>query len=1121
VTAVPDFEIFDLSVLGADSHLWLSVQSRQGSVFGVSRSFPALSVPQPHTSPIEWMSAVVREARTDADPVARGIGRVLTELVFGIPDVAALLQQARGVAAARGAQLLVRLLLAPERISAWPWELMVDPQQPDRFLALARDVQLVRSGRSRTYAARQAPIQPPLNLLLVLSSPVPNPGDTDAPFDLYEEKRSLLAELQPLVDRGLLRVEVEDRPSVERLRRRMAAERRGFHLFHYLGHAQPAGLRLEERYGRSRLVTGEQISQLLQQLPDLRLAVFAGCETARAPAADPEVDRWPGRLSTVDHCVRDASPMVIGMQAVLPFSTERVFTRFLYSAITGGQPVAEALRLARLAVIDDEISGGRLLNWAVPCLFVAGAEPGPLVDPRARAVVPARARRVALKIGVRQSELRFVSRLNALRVSVDALCGRNDARLLMVLGRTGTGKSRLLDRTLEELDADAVQLFVSARYLLAEADPVQSLCALVARVLAETGQRVPAQGKLPAIRWWERLLEDATRIPLALVVDDGDPLQSSADPKAQALLAALVTLTRRRGRARLAVAATQEITALMSPLRMREITTVWLQPLDWPDVWQWIRRNLPVLTRYEERTLSSYYSDLPHLEQWEQLADILGARQTPTDTEFAEIVVRVSGVPIDAGAPVTTAPPPIFGAEATASPAAAAPARRGTIKVAIVGPFTQGRGAQFARLLTLYAANHGVAGRTAGSGTTDGAALAAELLAVKSPLDAAGTAPTEDIVRWLHEVRAAGADIVMLDIGMPRAARALAHAVGALAAEGRLVIASGGNKRRPAYPAWLPEVLAVGALGPDGRPAAYSAYFAQDRKPELFAPESVVDSPLAGTVADSSMKGTSFSALYAVAAAILVWVTDRDRTADHIKGILIESATPMDDSANGPRRLDTQEALRRTREVLLLDALERGPLELHQLLAKTGMRPDHAVPLLDDLVEGTKLNRVLSGQAARYENPESIYHRYVRMRNMPPGPERTNELEHLVRRARELAGRGRYRADDVVAMWESGDDGRRIVALAIVEERPELGSAPVVVAGIRSGRSAFEAYHALCAARALVPHLPEDRLTDLREAIEELRSGAGAPPRSDRRHLSEQVLGLIADRLTPAPGPAR
>lgn len=122
-------------------------------------------------------------------------------MVLGVPEIAT------------GAQLLVRILAAPQDIAAWPWELLLDPQQPERFLTMARDVHVVRSGRSRTYPVRQATIEPPLNLLMVMSSPIlADSTEAEAPFDLYAEKRSLLAELLPLVDRGLLNVEVEDRP---------------------------------------------------------------------------------------------------------------------------------------------------------------------------------------------------------------------------------------------------------------------------------------------------------------------------------------------------------------------------------------------------------------------------------------------------------------------------------------------------------------------------------------------------------------------------------------------------------------------------------------------------------------------------------------------------------------------------------------------------------------------------------------------------------------------------------------------------------------------------------------------------------------------------------------------
>ena len=113
---------------------------------------------------------------------------------------------------------------------------------------------------------------------------------------------------------------------------------------------------------------------LLQQLPDLRLAVFAGCETARAPAGIDE-STWPGQMSTADYCVRDACPMVIGMQAVLPFGTERLFTRVFYQAVTGGQTVAEAARLARLAIADDEHAGGRRSTGPCRACLSAAASP--------------------------------------------------------------------------------------------------------------------------------------------------------------------------------------------------------------------------------------------------------------------------------------------------------------------------------------------------------------------------------------------------------------------------------------------------------------------------------------------------------------------------------------------------------------------------------------------------------------------------------------------------------------------------------------------------------------------------------------------------------------------------
>ena len=1099
-------DVFDISVLGAGDHLWLSVQSPQGSVFGVPRpwpTWPAGVTP----APIEWMSKAIREARPDAEQHAVQIGEQLRELVFGVPDIAALLQQARAIASAQGARLLVRLLLAPEEISAWPWELMTDPRQPDGFLALARDIHVVRSGRSRTYPVRQAMIQPPLNLLLVLSNPIQaETTDAETPFDLYEEKRSLLKELQPLIERGLLTVEVEDRPTVDRLRRRIGAQRRGFHLFHYLGHAQPHGLRLEDRNGLGRLLLSQDVSLLLQQLPDLRLAVFAGCETARAPATAGIGNTLAERMSLVDHCVRDACPMVIGMQAVLPFGTERLFTRFLYSAITAGQPVAEALRLARHAIAGDDYAGGQLLNWAVPCLFVGGALPGPIIDPQAKSTPPPRPRRVALRMGVRQGELRFISNLPNLRTSVDVLCGNSDARLLQVVGPPGTGKSKLLDRALEELNSDRAQLVLSASDLLRKDEPVLELCQLVSRIIEETGRKpIARRGAAPAL-WWERLLEEITRMPLVIVIDNADDLRSE-DPKAVHLLEALSALTKRRGDARLAVAAVDGLYTLTNPLSRSEFRTIKLSALAWPDVWQWIRRNLPVLTRYGEAALKPYYHNIQHLEQWESLADQLAGRTAYTTAELPGLVQQIDGT--SGGTP-----PPLFGGSAGAAPGQ--PPTRGILKVAIAGPFTFGREGEFARLVTMFAAEHGVAGRAAGSGATDNASLVAELLPIESPFDAAGRASTSELARWLGTARAANADIILLDIGTTEPPEPLQNLVTMLAGQGRLVIAAGGNSGQPEYPAWWPEVLAVGALDDDlPRPVHYSPFFTDASKPDLYAPKTVAGTTLAEAVSDEAMEGTTFAALYVVAAAVAVWTTDRDLTAVDVRTTLIESGQPLPEGPSARRAVDVPAALLQTRRQMLLDALERGPLTLQDLLAGTGIRPEHAIPLLEKLVDDKVVRRAAIGQVETYENPDAIYAAYTAIRSRAASLERTQQLERLVARARGLARRGRYRSDEVAAMWSSGEDGRRITALAVVQERPEPAYTAIVTDAIATARTNFEMYHALKAAERLVPQLGRAQLEQIEGAVGRARGNNAPtplPPNSDRARLAAKVAAAVARR---------
>ena len=1120
------FEPLDLSVLGAgDRQLWVSAHSRQGEVHGVPRPIPAFPDLPGNGALQGWFGTAIRQAQRRREE-ALAIGAVLRDLVFGVPEIASLLEQTRGVAAARGAQLLVRLLVAPSDIAAWPWELLVDPQNPHRFLAMARDAHLVRTPRARTYPARQTPVAPPLQVLLVLSSPLlSGDGGDEAVFDLYGEKRALLSELRPLVERGLLMVEVEERPSVERLRSRMARQRHGFHVVHYLGHAQPTGLKLEDPQGRGRLVRSGDFSRLLQELPDLRLAVFAGCETARAPTTT-AADLWPGQLSTTDHCVRDASPAVVGMQAVLPFATEKIFTRFFYQSLTAGRTIAEAMRLARLAVAGDDQVGGGLLDWAVPCLVVGGGDPGALLEPTARTTPPPPRRRVSLRLDARQGDLAFFARQTELREAIDVLEGHNRVRLLQVVGGSGVGKSRLLERAVEELDDGVARLSLNADRLLEAEDPVEALCLLVDEVMRLAGRRTAARGRRDSNAWWERLLEDLAEVRLAIAVDDAEKL---AEDAALPIREALGALVQRRSETRLALATARELSSLGGDLPNACRRVIRLQPLAWPEVWAWIRRNLPVLTRYGNEALSPYFADLgAYLELWSDLADQVQAGRAVQAGDLSDLVKdvarRVSSLPSN-----RAEPPPIFGVPGSErvvnafapvpirpgppSPQAPTPPRvehsRAPLRVAIAGPHTDGRTVEFSRATTAVAAQLGVGGRVVTGDAPDGTSSLGQLVDLPSPFGDKGSASTADLLRWFDEALAARADVVLLDFGAP-APTPMWEELARSATQGRLVVAAGGISEGPVYPAWFPGILAVGALEADGTPAQYSTWDAAAGKPEIFAPKTTDGSPLEGVPVRPGMEGPSFAALHVVMAAILVWASDRSQRAEDVRERLLSSARP---GSGGIRILDLPAALDDVRRQLLLDVLERGALETGELLAEAGMRSELALPLLDAMAAQGMVRKVTERGVERWENPRAVYQVYEELRrDVPSSDARTAALETLVERIRELARRGRFDAEEVQAMWKSDQEGRRIAALAAMEGRPELQDPEIVLDGIAGSRTAFEQFHALLLAREMLPGMDAGLRTRLGAAIHAQMGADGhIDAGTDRAILAAALLGALQD----------
>jgi hypothetical protein len=110
------------------------------------------------------------------------------------------------------------------------------------------------------------------------------------------------------------------------------------------------------------------------------------------------------------------------------------------------------------------------------------------------------------------------------------------------------------------------------------------------------------------------------------------------------------------------------------------------------------------------------------------------------------------------------------------------------------------------------------------------------------------------------------------------------------------------------------------------------------------------------------------------------------------------------------------------------------------------------------------------------EDPLQELERYARdyenlRESEPPGDERTRQMTRLTAEIRAIAIALPLSSGDLERMLEQGQDGDRIVALAVVQDRPELSLFDGICRAILESHSAFEQYNALVAMLEMVPLL--------------------------------------------------
>src|SRR5262249_29195134 len=157
------------------------------------------------------------------------------------------------------------------------------------------------------------------------------------------------------------------------------------------------------------------------------------------------------------------------------------------------------------------------------------------------------------------------------------------------------------------------------------------------------------------------------------------------------------------------------------------------------------------------------------------------------------------------------------------------------------------------------------------------------------------------------------------------------------------------------------------------------------------------------------------------------------------------------------------------------------------------------------------LQQKITDTSAQAAVEQALATRYEQIRNQSsPGARRTSEMNQLVAHVRGFALQGAYTPAEVQSIFASGTEGNRIVALSLSFMRPDLLMFGSILEAIRNSKAAFEQYHALLAARALLPKLNDSQKGELGVL---LQSGADniryITQDTSRQIISMSILGRL------------
>ncbi|HEX6483847.1 MAG TPA: protein kinase [Ktedonobacteraceae bacterium] len=295
--------------------------------------------------------------------------------------------------------------------------------------------------------------------------------------------------------------------------------------------------------------------------------------------------------------------------------------------------------------------------------------------------------------------------------------------------------------------------------------------------------------------------------------------------------------------------------------------------------------------------------------------------------------------------------------------------------------------------------------------------------------------------------------------------------------------------------------LAGSFLGKFHRVLTAQAYLAQLRSADPLAHSSLTKGSISATAHDENVSRT-FEVSYrnldrtdptdAQALALLARATyfaPGEPIPHRLLLTTLESANTSDEAL-----LQAESALLRLLELGLIEWVNEreGTLRMHRLLVKF-------------------LQQKTTDTSARAAVEQALAIQYEQIRNQSsPGAQRTSEMDQLVGQMRGFALQGAYTSADIQRIFANGTEGNRIVALALSFMKPDPLMFSSILEAIRNSRSAFEQYHALLAARALLLKLSDSQKGELVALLQ----GSAGTLRYIAQDTSRQIIRMsILDRL--------